>query len=87
VALNYFTFKKILFQASRIGLEDSVPDEDSRVIMVHNSLAIVSALLLSPFPLLFWLLEMKEGLLLSGFAFFSFLVQFALNWVRQFFVF
>ena len=54
-------FQKWINKAVGIGLDDSLPEEEARIVMIHNRLVIFSSILLAPFPILFLYLGLNEG--------------------------
>ena len=76
--------QNLFFRFSRLGLDDSVPDEEARIVMIHNYLILLSSLFFSPFPLIFYFLDLPEGLILCLVSSTSILIQVLLNYFQFF---
>ena len=73
-----------LFLIAKNGLNDREENSEARIVMIHNYLTISSAILLSPFPLVFIFLELYEGLYLCGVSSLALIIPFILNSFRLF---
>ncbi len=76
--------KHFFLRLANTGLNEQIPEEDARLILIHNYLGLASAILLSPFPLLFLFLDLYEGLYLCAISFLALVVPFALNYFQYF---
>ena len=84
--MNYMRlfFQPFFMRMSRIGLYEKVPDEEVRIILIHNSLNTLSSLFLAPFPLLFYILDLPHGYILCLLSMVAIGVQYFLNYLQFF---
>jgi len=70
---------------ARTGLDDTIPEEEAKIVMIHNYLCIISTFLLSPFPVIFWVLGLKEGFFLCAIGIVTIIQTYAMNYYKLFF--
>ena len=76
---NWKGIQHFLYWIARNGLHNREDDGEARIIMIHNYLTLGSAILLSPFPLVFVFLRLYEGLYLCGVCTLALIIPFSLN--------
>ena len=69
----------LFLRIAKIGLTDKIPEEEARYLMIHNYLGLSSAILLAPFPLVFWILGIHEGLILCAISTLALILPFVMN--------
>ncbi len=77
--------KNECYRLMYLGINDTVPDDIAKRVVVQNYLSLLSILLMSPFPVILLILDMPEGLIPCFFGFIPILVPFVLNYYHFFF--
>lgn len=80
------TVQNVFIKFARTGLDESIADEEARIVMIHNYLILISSLFFSPFPLIFYFLDLQEGLVLCLVSSCAILVQLLLNYFQFFLI-
>jgi len=77
-------FTKLFDAFIKIGVDDSLSAEESRIVMIHNTLSLFSNVLLSYFPFVFVYLEMYEGLYLCLLSLITTIIPIFFNYQQKF---
>ena len=75
-------FKKLLLKFIKNGVSEDLPDREAGQVIIQNTLTLVSAILLAPFPVVFWYLNMPEGQYLVLFCLLPIIGPIILNYLH-----
>lgn len=78
-------FTKIYNWIARLGIDDTLTEDQVKQVTIHNVLTLVSAVLLSGFPIVFLYFQFYEGIYLSIFGSISIIIPLVLNAYQRFF--
>ena len=80
----FSSIRNWLNKFARTGLDSTIPEEEAKIVMIHNYLCVTSTLLLSPFPVIFWVLDLKEGFYLCAIGMVTIIQAYTMNYLQLF---
>ena len=77
-------WEKFIKKCIYLGIDDSIPEDEVRGILIFNTLVFISIFLLAPFPAIFYFLKMPEGYILCYYGAFCLSISLILNYLQLF---